>query len=583
MNKIRHKFNYSIKNRMLTTFLLLILIPSAIFLIYCIKSYSNYALKAIISENYTVMDEINKRISSELNNYNSQILTLYYTEETKKYIDNENYNQESEYLKQFLASIDNSDIYINSIILELGERRYNVGYEYTNIDKYFAEHRAEVIKKKGKAVWIPTEKIPSTKSTNTKHFVYARAINSDKHTNVGILWVFFSDSFFSKALNNDIIRSSNQYFIVAPDQTIITSNNKKEIGTVSDAPYLSQVIAQQDGYIISYNKETKEKEIVVFATASDTGWTIVTVTGEDIIFKDLQSIKLMAVVIFLCYLIFIFFAYLLFSRLIFKPLERLSKNMNQITDGKFDVKLPVTSNDEIGMLTASYNYMIDEIKELMNSIRLEEQVKNEERLKILAMQISPHFIYNTLNTVKWMAVVNKQSNIAKMIEAMVKLMQTVTYYDNEVIPIEKEIDLVKNYIYIQKARYMNFDVNYDILEELYPYRINKLILQPIVENSILYAFRDKTEMGSINISAKISDALYITIADNGIGFDTKLLYQKKAKENKPGHIGIKNVQERIQMNYGLDYGLTIHSEINVGTEIVMRLPILEKEGDKPHD
>ena len=572
--KIWYRFNYSIKKRMLIIYAFLVIIPSTIFFTYFMRSYSKYALNAIITEKRAIMEEINKNISSDLNYYNGIALSLYYTKDIKNYIDRENYDEKSGYVTQFLSSIVNSDKYISSIVLDLGNTVYSIGYQYTNMDKLYEEYKEEIINSGGKGVWIPTKVVPNTRSTNTKHFVYARSINSKNHSNVGTLWIFFSDYFFDNALSNSEIKSSSEYYIVSPDKTFVTSNNKRLIASMAEAPYINQVIENKNGYMIYYNEEKKLDEIIVFTTGKNIGWTFVTVTNKDIVFKDIYYIKNLAQIILVSYIIFLALGYICMSKFIFIPLEQLSKGMNRISDGDFKQKLPVKSKDEIGMLTANYNIMIDKISNLMDDIRHQEQIKNEERLKILSMQISPHFTYNTLNTIKWMAIVNKQPNIEKMIEALINLMRTVSHYSNEEIPLEKEIDLLESYVYIQKSRYMNFDMEYDIPKELNQYYICGLILQPLIENSILYAFKEKSESGKINISARLMDALYIEVADNGKGFDIKKLEEGYQKSSKADHIGIYNVDERIKMNYGTEYGVTVQSVINKGTKITLRLPIL---------
>lgn len=352
-----------------------------------------------------------------------------------------------------------------------------------------------------------------------------------------------------------------------------------EVGELSEIEYMDRVIREKDGYFYHYNHDLEESEIVVFSTSKDTDWSIVTVTLESVVFKDLNQIKLMACFIFMFYIVFLIGAYIFLTRLIFKPLERLSQGMGRVSQGDFDIKVEAIQKDEIGMLTESYNYMVDKIQELMEQIRAEEKAKNEERMKVLAMQIGPHFTYNTLNTIKWMAVVNKQDNIRKMIESLIKLMVSVTYNMDEEITVEEEIELLKCYVYIQKTRYMNFDVLFDVDDAAKDCRICKLVLQPLVENSILYAFRDKVEGGLISVVIRAEGDLMIEVEDNGKGFDVAILEEDKVKTKRPDKIGLENISERIRLNYGGNYGITIISEINNGTKIIMKLPLKKKIAD----
>ena len=132
-----------------------------------------------------------------------------------------------------------------------------------------------------------------------------------------------------------------------------------------------------------------------------------------------------------------------------------------MSDKNLKNRLP-KKTDEMGMLITNYNFMIDEIMRLMSEVREEEKEKNEEKMKVLSMQINPHFVFNTLNTVKWMAISNKQTNIKCMIESLIALMKSVTYTRKEEVFVEEELELLASYVYIQKMRFVNFEVGYEV-------------------------------------------------------------------------------------------------------------------------
>ena len=163
-----------------------------------------------------------------------------------------------------------------------------------------------------------------------------------------------------------------------------------------------------------------------------------------------------------------------------------------------------------------------------------------------------------------------------MIESLIKMMVSVTYYTNDEITLKEELELLDCYIYIQKMRFMNFEVKYEIADELLEYKVNKLVLQPFVENSILYAFKEKEDMGIITIRAdKKDDCLEIEVQDNGSGFDLQRIEQSHNENKRRDHVGIKNVSERIRLNYGEKYGIRIESSADSGTIISIRLPLIK--------
>ena len=505
----------SVKQRIVVIFILFMLIPSIIFLTICIRSYSGYVLDSILNEKYSVMEQINKNITYQFANYEDMTMTLYHNEQTRSYIDGEDFSENSVPIKQYLNGIVNSEKYVVSAILEIGNTTYVSGNNYLNLEEgFFSQYREQIAAAKGKEVWIPTQNLSTSYRHNVKNFVLARAINSPNRT-VGVLWIFFSEEFFDDVLENKSLQVNSDSLVVSPDKRIISSTNKSLVGFSSELEYIDKIVFGQNGYFTYKDSQTDKDYIVVYSTSVDTGWTIVTMTPREIAFSDVEGISAMAVVIYCLYAIFVFLAYILLSRGIFVPLAQLSHGMNKVSAGNFNERLEKRYDDEIGLLVSNYNYMLGKITQLMEDIRSEEKAKNDEKMKVLSMQIGPHFIYNTLNSIKWMATVNKQPNIKKMVESLIKLMASVTYNTNEEISLKEEIELVKHYCYIQKVRFMNFDILYDISEEAGSCRVIKFILQPIIENCILYAFTGKTDGGVIEISARVEDRLNIVIKDNG--------------------------------------------------------------------
>lgn len=575
--RLHHRFIFQVKNRIIFIFALCVIVPSILFLGFFIRSYSGYALNGIIQEKQNIMKETHKNIALQFSGFQDSSMSFYYNQVSKSYIDSEDYLNEDKYVSQMLSSIVNSEKYIVSAILELDGITYNAGYRYRNWDEYLLEHKEGVVKRKGKVVWIPTEEMSAPYNQTPKNFALGRAINSPNRQ-VGTLWMFFSEDLFDSVLKNPIFKEDNtDYYIISKNSDVVTSNRKEQIGSLGDLELCNRVLEQKNGSFSYKDKVSGQKKMVVCSSSELNDWVLFTVTEERILFKDVNSIKLMAVGISVLYALFLFIAYYILSTYIFKPMKNLSKGMQRVSHGDFERIDELDRNDEMGMLTSNFNYMTDEIQTLINGIREEEKAKNEEKIKVLSMQIGPHFIYNTLNTIKWMAVVNKQSNIKKMIESLIKLMVSVTYNTNEEISLSEEVELLNCYVYIQKMRYMNFDIEYDLPKEIGELKISKLILQPFVENCILYAFSDKPDVGKIHISFYTKDALYIEIADNGKGFDTSVLKQQKDSQKRSDHIGVQNVIERIRLNYGEAYLVQIESREEVGTKVLLRLPIIHGE------
>jgi sensor histidine kinase YesM len=189
------------------------------------------------------------------------------------------------------------------------------------------------------------------------------------------------------------------------------------------------------------------------------------------------------------------------------------------------------------------------------------------------MQLSPHFIYNSLNTIRWMAIINRQENIKAMIDALITLMRTVSSPDAEYTTLASELSLLRSYVYIQQMRFPNFALEVDVPERFGNARINKFVLQNLVENSIVHGFPDRSQTGEVHVSARAEEQdLVLEVRDNGIGFtptDTR-----SSDDEEHNHTGIASIQERIFLVHGGNYGLEIESAPGAGTVARVRVPFI---------
>ncbi|MDO5423212.1 MAG: histidine kinase [Eubacteriales bacterium] len=589
MRKLYKNIFRSIKSKILLSFFGCVVLPSILFIGIFLHSYSGYILESTVSEKQNVLHEINKSMNQYLSGYKDTSMNIYYNDTIRSYLDGNDYETESDSIGSFLAGIVNSEKYISAAVMEVGGHTYQAGYNYLDLDSWLDQWRSKILERKGRVVWLPTEQFSCTYGQKPYQFVMARAVNSPEES-IGILLFFITADFFGDCFSNPAFQERGTAFYLITDTCQVVSSDEEEaIATVVDTPLFQQALSMDEGDFVYQDTDTGEKSIVVCEKSSVSGWTLVTVTAEKEAYQKLHTIRKMAVIIGILYAGFMLLAYYILSAYVFRPVQRLGKGLKKVSAGEF---LPIEeekeseSQDEISHVIHRYNEMVDHIEKLMGEIREEEQAKNAERIKVLAMQISPHFVYNTLNTIKWMAVANRQENISRMIESLIKMMRGVTYNMNEEISLREELELLECYVYIQKMRFLNFEVEIEIPEELLDLKVNKLVLQPFVENCIQHAFKESEEMGVIRISAQIADgALEIRIADNGSGFDTQKLEKTGDGIRREDHIGIPNVSERIRLNYGEAYGIRIESQTGKGTTVYVRLPLLfaEEKGGKKQE
>ncbi|CAH1208285.1 hypothetical protein PAECIP111892_03083 [Paenibacillus auburnensis] len=270
------------------------------------------------------------------------------------------------------------------------------------------------------------------------------------------------------------------------------------------------------------------------------------------------------------------------SGLVTRPIKRLMRNMTLVEQGKFDNLPSVRSNDEIGLLARRFEQMSSELKQLVERIYQEQEEKAEAEIRALQAQINPHFLYNTLNSVKWIASMQRADKIVEMTEALISILRYSSKAENRMVPIREEMDNIAHYLTIQKVRYFNrITVHYELDEQLLDYEILKLSIQPIVENAIFHGIAD-IEDGSLKIVVMPSGVndIAIQVSDNGTGMDEAVSAELRKRlynpEGIPGSIGVFNVHNRIQRVFGEHYGITFCSEKGKGTLFTIKIPKVKK-------
>ena len=324
-----------------------------------------------------------------------------------------------------------------------------------------------------------------------------------------------------------------------------------------------------------------EKYLVTRTDMKTTGWTLVSMVPYKSVMAETMAISgvmILAVAITLIVIL------LLLNRIltgVVKPLKKLEKYMVQVNPDNMDQRMEILTDDEIGHLSMKFNQMMDRIRNLKEQVIEEQEDKRKYELQALQAQINPHFLYNTLDSIIWMAETN-DSNIVAMTEALAKLFRISLNKGNEEISLERELEHVKNYLIIQSMRYAD-KFTYEISAEpgVERCRTIKLILQPIVEKCIYHGIKKKRGTGKITIRAyRREQNLIIEVSDDGCGMPEeicrKILSDEIESENISGSgIGVKNVNERIQLRFGKKYGLSYSSEEGVGTTVTYVLPYNE--------
>ena len=358
------------------------------------------------------------------------------------------------------------------------------------------------------------------------------------------------------------IVDANHDFVYHPKKAVYSSHAEMK----AMAPYLSV----KNGYVKSKQAYVSQYQI------PNSGWTLIGVSSME----QLHAVQTQILWSFIgtglfalgvC-LIGIWFV----LRLWIKPLRDLQATILKVGSGHSDLRANETGSPELVDLARQFNIMLDRIDQLMIAVKEEEQNVRRYELQALSSQINPHFLYNTLDTIVWMAEFNDSKRVVKVTKSLAKYFRLALNQGHEQISLKDEIDHVRQYLFIQKQRYGE-KLQYEIkeLKQYDDYKIPKLILQPLVENAIYHGIKEMNRQGMIRVSVSENDTqLIVSIYDNGRGFVAS--ETTNATLVRLGGVGLKNVNQRLQLQFGKSYHMEIKSEENTYTEIRLYFPKANK-------
>ncbi|MBT2288408.1 sensor histidine kinase [Paenibacillus albidus] len=376
------------------------------------------------------------------------------------------------------------------------------------------------------------------------------------------------------------IDGARLYALDRKDQ--LFSSNDKEVKLGS--PY-SQLVM----------KGERNNSFIQEGSIPDLDGKLIFILPKKELFSGIEAILERSFLILILSLVLLVIPFYLVVNNILRPLKKLMGFMSHFKlglIGNLSKRIHLRGYAEISIMANQFNRMLDEIDGLTTSL-LEsntklykaELVKKQAELAFLQSQINPHFLYNTLESIKGMAVEQGSEEIFHMVKSLAYVFR-YSIKAADIIPLQEEITLVKSHIYIQQIRFVNrFTVAYQFQESILTSRVPKMILQPLVENAIFHGIEPKTGSGHLMITGEVLEGeLVLTIRDNGVGIERDKLKELQAtiisfqetEEDRPGGIGLVNVNNRIKMQYGENYGIVITSELGIGTEIQIRLPYKEE-------
>ena len=372
------------------------------------------------------------------------------------------------------------------------------------------------------------------------------------------------------------------------DEKVLVLNQDGE--TLFSFPYLTNMeqVIQTNPQLLSHDalsyKTTVfgEQCIIVSNTIDYSDWKIIRIISTAKIDKNIKEIAAIILLVSAFAIIISSGVSFVLSLRITRPILKLNEKMNLVQQGELslsNLKVEVNSDDELGQLNKTFNFMVEKINYLIEQSILEQKMKSDMEFQILQAQINPHFLYNTLGTVKWLANIQNIDSISNITTALINLLKYNISCNDVIVPIMDELNSVRNYIEIQKYKCSDFfTVEYHIDDDTKDCKVIRFTLQPIIENAIYHGFDCFRESGIIKITTGIiKEKLVIKICDNGEGIDATSLQKVLEIENKKfNSIGLHNIADRIKLYFGEDYGLSFESKKGIGTTVTLTLPIIKE-------
>nr|MDP5194295.1 sensor histidine kinase [Neobacillus sp. 179.-C4.2 HS] len=530
----------------------------------------NKAIENKISETTTnLLSLIDWNINTIVNDIQSSGEILYASNDTQDFLKQKDLTKEA-YVTQgetrdLLITISSNNPYINAVYLG------NENNEYLQLSKgqsvYYGkiyEHIRgtdwfkEIMEKDLYGIWFHDD-VNFIESSNL--LTYGRPIKDLQTLDVIGVMIFSIDKAIFKDMFKDIEQDGE--IIILDKGKMIYSNSEDKLKSTKMVERINALEGKKSEMVTMNN----ENYIVNLDVNKLTNWKIVSIMPYKSIVKEFDFIRKVSVLLLIITLLIATFSALLISNKITKQLSLLRDVIKKMRKREKLDTISFDPEDEVGKIGHQFISLYNRNNELMVEL-YESQIKEKEaELKTLQSHINPHFLYNTLNSIFWMAEKAKMKPIAKMAIHLANIFK-LTLNDGEYITsVKNEIDQVKSYLDIQNIRYDNriqYQINVD--ENLYDERIIKLLLQPLVENAVYHGLEMKPGGWEIIINGKQENhSLVFEVIDNGIGFDRNVVLKQRT-----GY-ALKNINERIRLQYGPGYGLTIHSEEGQGTTVSLRI------------
>ena len=536
---------------------------------------------AVYTQN--IVQQMNQNIDSYIDYMENIAYMISSNEDVQQYLfgDNVDDGTRERLLNQFKTILDGrSDIRNLGIIGSNGRKLINDGKQSVNPDLKLStqEWYLEALQK---------PEGPLLTSSHVQHIIsgerpwvitLSRGIRdrSGSGEKEGVFFIDLNYSAISGLCDQSTVGTKGYAFILDAKGNIVYHPQQQQLYNELQTENISLIMDTDEDTVLTGTGNNGK--LYSISRSDKTGWTVVDCTNV----RELLSKSRQAQSIYVLTAVVLVIVALLFSRFMARsitlPIQKLRDSMKKVQEGDFSVSdVVVDSRNEIGSLTKSFDVMTRRIQELMEQNVHEQEQKRKSELKALQSQINPHFLYNTLDSIIWMAEGKKNEEVVLMTASLARLLRQSISNEDEVVPIANEVEYARGYLTIQKMRYkdkLEFQIEVD--PSILHIPLIKLVLQPIIENAIYHGLKYKESKGLLIIKGFPKDGnAVLQVIDDGVGMDEETLahiYDRHKVNYHSNGVGVYNVQKRLKLYYGEDYGITYESAPGEGTTATITIP-----------
>ena len=536
----------------------------------------------------TIIQQMNQNIDSYIDYMENIAYLISSNEDVQDYLFSDEIDSEGRYriLKQFETILDSrSDIRNVGIISKSGRMLINNGSKSVN-------HDLNINTQEWYTQALNSPEGPTLTSSHVQHIIsgerpwvitLSRGIRdrSGSGEKEGVFFIDLNYSAISGLCDQSTVGTKGYAFILDAKGNIVY--HPQQLYNELQTENISLIMDTDEDTVLTGTGNNGK--LYSISRSDKTGWTVVDCTNV----RELLSKSRQAQSIYVLTAVVLVIVALLFSRFMARsitlPIQKLRDSMKKVQEGDFSVSdVVVDSRNEIGSLTKSFDVMTHRIQELMEQNVHEQEQKRKSELKALQSQINPHFLYNTLDSIIWMAEGKKNEEVVLMTASLARLLRQSISNEDEVVPIANEVEYARGYLTIQKMRYKDkLEFQIDVDPSILHIPLIKLVLQPIIENAIYHGLKYKESKGLLIIKGFPKDGnAVLQVIDDGVGMDEETLahiYDRHKVNYHSNGVGVYNVQKRLKLYYGEDYGIAYESTPGKGTTATITIPG-RQEGQK---